>query len=168
MDKVNNFEEIQQEQENSDEINELESNEITDEEREYYNSLITKKGIDFNLMQKVQVKTDKKKQKNLEKQKMFEKDKEELVNLLGEKKMWKSSRANKMREKDGKIIESRKFNPRPLPPDWDHEFGGIKKKIKEIPNKQSFPILGKVDDKPKLPITKMTNIWSKMLKKIKN
>lgn len=166
MDKVLDFEEnLSQENSDNESIEELpEEEEITAEERAYYNSLVCNKPMeDFSEL--VVEKSNKNKQKKPQKSK-----KQSLFDLIEEKKSWKSSRAEDRKFKDGKIkqkMERRKFNPRPLPHNWDNEKGCIVEIVKEI-SKELFPTLNNESQvsliKTNVIKPKVASIWSKMRK----
>lgn len=163
MDKVLDFEDkVSEENSDNESIEELpEEEEITAEERAYYNSLVCDKPMeDFSEL--VVQKKDKKNKKQKDK-------KQSLFDLLDQekKKTWSSKRAEDRKFKDGKIkqkIEKRKFNPRPLPHNWDDEKGCIVEIIKEI-KKELFPVLNKTPSITSNVIKpKVASIWSKMRK----
>ena len=185
MDKVLNFEEkpISDNEEDNEETSEvdemLEDNEMTAEEIAYYNSITANmKTFDISDLEFQHKKKKKRKEKK-------ESNNKSIFELIEESKpkTWKSKRADNQRMKDGKVkLEKRKFNPRPLPLNWDEE-NGCEKKVNVIQNQTlpsivSFPTLGKSNTKdeksenkvePKLPVIKtkpkVASIWSKMLKK---
>lgn len=170
MDKVIDFEETNSEEELiEDELEEIEDEEMTAEERAYYNSITSKMSFDFDSLPTISSKKenkkarkDRKKQRSLKK---LEEENEAQKILETKKKTWKSSRAEKHKKADGIVkIEVRKFNPRPLPLDWDEEKGCVKVmlKKKEPEIKVSFPTLGLASKK--VTNSKISNAWGKMMK----
>lgn len=159
MDKVLNFEEEQVSEEEINEEEELEDNEMTAEEFQYYKEITMKNtGFDLSLFQ------DDNKQKKKKREK--KNNKIETFDLFEEPKSWKSDRADKKRFKDGKVrVKKRKFNPRPLPLNWDDEKGC--EIIKTVETKQSFPVLGLGDSKKVVKKPKVSAVWAKMMKKKK-
>ena len=178
MDKVLNFEEksISDEENSNEEEEILEEDEMSAEEIEYYRKLTMKSaGFDLN---SYTVEGKKKKEKDKKEKKN---NKVDLFDFFSEPKTWKSKRADNKRYLDGKVkVERRKFNPRPLPLNWDDEKGC--EIVKNVISENSFPTLGlsneskeeKVneskEEKVKLRVVKKSKVssaWSKIMKKKK-
>lgn len=170
MDKVINFEDNESPEDNDlqeDLEDDISDNEMTVEERSYYNSITLKKSFNidlfFNNDNNKKVKKKKRKDKNLKNQ-----NDSEIINIFNQKnKTWKSSRAEKHKKTDGKIkIEKRTFNPRPLPSDWNerNKSNKLEQKPSKTPSLQSLSNLNK-DNVKTLQFPKLSGAWSKMIKK---
>ena len=147
--------------------NELVSeDEITAEERAYYNSITSKISNNLNIIsndeinKRKQEKINLKKEKKLKKMQKFKDKFEAVEKLYNKKKKWKSSRAEKHKRENGVIkVERRKFNPRPLPLDWN-SINNLDKNIISIPSLESFPSLGNKIESIK-PNNNLLGIWNK-------
>ena len=182
MDKIIGFKEDNIDKkdlyEESDEES-IDDYELTDEEREYLNSLTKNcKQTDILFDQENKLENLKKEQdierdidRNI-KRRDFDQKKIVMASILAhEQKTWKSSRANKHKKENGKIIiEKRKFNPRPLPNNWEEILGCSKKQRTNnfvIEKITDYPTLGL--GKPKIKkqlVNNFSDLIKKTLKKI--
>lgn len=155
MDKVFNFEENYNTDEDysieEEENSELSEYEIDPEERAYYHKLTTENcKSDLTLFTKETKKTEIKYKKN----KKNNKTKKLLDLEIENKPKWKSKRAEMQKFKNGKQItgEKRKFNPRPLPLDWNKE----NENLQAVNDENNFPVLGNPVNKKIIP-----SVWGR-------